>query len=62
MIIYKSYVEGNCLSSVRPHSKITTKHLQMIFNWIKLNQQVLVDYENGVLDDTREFLHRISPI
>lgn len=43
-------------------SWITTKHLQMIFNWIKLNQQVLVDYENGGLDDTREFLQRISPV
>ena len=41
---------------------ITTKHLQMIFAWIKLNQQVLVDYENGILDDTHEFLQRISPV
>lgn len=43
-------------------SWITAKHLQMIFAWIKLNQQVLVDYENGILDDTYEFLQRISPV
>lgn len=41
---------------------ITTKHLRAIFNWIKLNQKLLYDYENGIIDDTSYFLSKISPV
>jgi len=41
---------------------ITTRHMRAIFNWIKLNQKLLYDYEKGIEDDTFEFLQRISPV
>lgn len=41
---------------------ITTRHMKAIFNWIKLNQKLLYDYEKGIMDDTFKFLHRLSPV
>ena len=41
---------------------ITGKHLRAIKRWIVLNQQLLIDYENGSIDDTHEFLKKISPV
>lgn len=41
---------------------IDSKKLTKIFDWIKLNQPLLYDYENGVIDDTGEFLNKISTI
>ena len=32
-----------------------------VLGWIKLNQDLLYDYENGLIHDTDEFLDRISP-
>lgn len=41
---------------------ITSRHIKAIFSWIKLNQKLLVDYEKGVIDDTLEFLKKISSV
>jgi len=41
---------------------IDNNKIKQIQNWIKLNQELLYDYENGIIDDTGEFLDRISPI
>jgi hypothetical protein len=41
---------------------ITSKKLQEVLAWIKLNQHVLYDYENGVIDDTDEFLKKLSKV
>jgi len=41
---------------------ITSKHMKAILSWIKLNQQLLVDYENGTIDDTLEFIQKISSV
>lgn len=36
--------------------------MKKIFEWIKLNQKLLYDYETGVLWDTDEFLDSISKV
>lgn len=41
---------------------ITPKIMKKILEWIKLNQQLLVDYENGKIWDTDDFLNSISRI
>lgn len=41
---------------------IDTKTLNKIFEWIKLNQKLLSDYENGITWNTREFLNSISKV
>ena len=34
---------------------MTSKIISKILNWIKLNQKLLYDYENGLIDDTGFF-------
>ncbi len=41
---------------------ITKEQLVKIFEWIKLNQSLLYDYENGTITDTVVFLNQLSPI
>ena len=41
---------------------IDAKTMKKILEWIKLNQQLLYDYENGKIDDTVEFLDKISKV
>jgi hypothetical protein len=41
---------------------ITPTKMEEIFNWIKLNQQLLNDYENGLIDDTGLFLDNLVKI
>lgn len=41
---------------------ITNKHINAIFDWIKVNQKLLYDYETGSLQSTREFLQQIIPV
>lgn len=41
---------------------ITLKTLKNILEWIKLNQQVLHDYEIGALTDTDDFLDSLSKV
>lgn len=41
---------------------IDAKTMNQILAWIKLNQPLLNDYENGVLDNTRLFIDSISKI
>lgn len=36
--------------------------VRQILDWIKLNQKLLNDYENGLIDDTGHFLDSISKI
>ena len=36
--------------------------IEAIKTWIKLNQKLLYDYEEGKIDDTGEFLEKISKI
>jgi len=36
--------------------------IKLIQDWIKLNQKLLYDYENGIIDDTGEFLDNIKPL
>lgn len=36
--------------------------MQRIIKWIVINQQLLSDYETGLMDDTREFLDKISKV
>lgn len=36
--------------------------LEKIFDWIKLNQPILYDYENGLINDTGEFLEKLSKL
>ena len=43
-------------------SWITPKIMNKILEWIKLNQQLLSDYENGIIWDTDEFLNNISKV
>lgn len=43
-------------------SWMTTKIILKILNWIKLNQKLLYDYENGLIDDTGYFLDNIAKI
>jgi len=43
-------------------SWIGAKKLKQIAEWIKLNQSLLYDYENGVIDDTRLFLDSIVKV
>ena len=41
---------------------ITTDTMTQIQNWVKLNQDTLVDYETGKLDDTLVFLNKIAKV
>ena len=41
---------------------ITPKIMNRILDWIKLNQELLSDYETGKLDDTELFLSSISKV
>lgn len=41
---------------------ITSDILHKIFEWIKLNQELLYQYETGKLDDTLIFLNSISKV
>jgi hypothetical protein len=41
---------------------ITSKTMNRILDWIKLNQALLNDYETGILDDTELFLNNISKV
>lgn len=43
-------------------SWITPKMLKQILRWIALNQQVLYDYETGLITDTDDFLNSISKV
>lgn len=43
-------------------SWITPKIMNRILDWIKLNQELLSDYETGKLDDTELFLNNISKV
>lgn len=43
-------------------SWIDKNKMKQITEWIKLNQVLLYDYENGVIDDTGLFLDSISPV
>lgn len=43
-------------------SWITSKHIKKIFEWIKINQKLLFDYENGIISDTQKFLNDISRV
>lgn len=36
--------------------------MSKIIEWIKLNQKLLYDYENGIIDDTGFFLSQISKV
>ena len=38
------------------------KKVPLILKWVKLNQDTLYSYETGELDDTDEFLDRLSPV
>ena len=41
---------------------ITKDIMEKIMNWIKLNQQVLYDFETDKIMYTREFLNKISKV
>lgn len=41
---------------------ITPDVMNKILNWIKLNQDLLYNYENGLIHDTQEFLDQLSRI
>ena len=41
---------------------ITPKIIKQILQWIKLNQELLYNYDNGLIHDTDEFLDRISKV
>jgi hypothetical protein len=41
---------------------IDTKTMKKIMEWIKLNQPLLYDYENGKISDTDEFMDSIEKI
>lgn len=41
---------------------ITEKVMKRILEWIKLNQPLLYDYENGIIDDTDDFLNSIVKV
>jgi len=43
-------------------SWITPRVMSKILQWIKLNQKLLYDYERGAIDDTSEFLAKISSV
>ena len=39
---------------------IDQKTIKKILDWIKINQQLLYDYETGLIDDTRLFISQIA--
>lgn len=41
---------------------IGSNTMKKILTWIKLNQKLLYDYENGIIYDTDEFLNSISKV
>ena len=41
---------------------ITSKIIDKIITWIKLNQQLLYDYELGLITDTDDFLNNIIKV
>jgi hypothetical protein len=41
---------------------IGPKTIKKILEWIKLNQKLLYDYENGLIYDTDDFLNSISKV
>ena len=41
---------------------IDGKVMKQIMEWIVLNQKLLYDYENGLIDDTDEFMNQISSV
>ena len=41
---------------------IDTKTMGQILDWIKLNQQLLYDYETGEIDDTDKFVNSIAKV
>jgi len=41
---------------------IDATKIAQILKWITLNQQLLYDYENGIMDDTGKFLKSISSV
>jgi hypothetical protein len=41
---------------------ITPRILKQVIEWIKLNQQLLHDYETGAIIDTDDFLNRIVKV
>lgn len=43
-------------------SWISSKTMKKILRWLVLNQQLLADYENGLIDDTDEFLDSLSKV
>ena len=43
-------------------SWITSDTMNKILSWIKINQKVLFDYENGKIDDTDVFLNMLSKV
>ena len=49
-----------------PHQQvakwIAPEKMDAIFDWIKLNQKLLNDYENGLIDDTGLFLDSIVKV
>lgn len=38
------------------------KKLKQILEWVVINQKLLYDYENGSIDDTDEFLDKLSTV
>ena len=43
-------------------SWMSGEKISKVLEWIKLNQKLLYDYENGLIDDTRLFLDSISKV
>ena len=41
---------------------IDTTTMEKILEWIKLNQQLLYEFETGTINDTSEFLDKISKV
>lgn len=41
---------------------LTSKMMNKILEWIKSNQKLLYDYENGIIDDTGYFLDNIAKV
>lgn len=41
---------------------ITPNTMKQIIQWLKLNQQVLYDYETGEIEDTDDFLNSLSKV
>lgn len=63
--------DDNCFVIMMPsldydHTQVANwidrKKMIRILEWIKINQKLLYDYENGLIDDTDEFLDGIVKV